>query len=593
MNQLKTRLDIDSVFSQIDPGIVSDLTVIDGPYTSLYGPGFAFLAADLLSPPRYANGPEAHGSTNFVYGTNGSTLYNRDNVLAGGKDWGVICSYGLRDGGDYLTGGSSPDRIPSAYHKWDTLLSVSKDLGQSSRIEFDLLRTEINNTELPGVVYDIDNSTNDQYNVRYIVQQDPKGPRDLVLQSWFSQTSYLADASRPAKQQSLYEQFFTAADNNDGANAAANTIGQGSMQTVGLRALRTFGEANGPQWTVGADYRRVNQSYLEQDYAADGSPAFLGTLYGIPHSHMDDFGVLTDLLMPLGDLSVTVGGRVDYCKASFDQEDPIVTQFAPAVFWPGTEEPANILGMAYVTAKYNLTEQYALKAGTGFSMRMPDLAELYTWDAYVPLARFGNSYVDGLSVLKPEQDLQFDLGLSYKTKGCSWGARGFFALIHDYIMPVPQGIGQNGPVYPPLAPAVLGRNFSDFPPPRWDIINGNENADTTQAGFQYANVSLATLFGGDLFAESTVQDGVTVFGTMSYVRGTNCAPGPVHLSRGPLCACAAGAIGGAGRLGGPSRHLSAQRHARRADLRPDGGPVDDGVQLPHGGPPRPPGGEPF
>ena len=49
MNHLKTRVDIDSLFSQVNPGIVQDITVIDGPYSSLYGPGFAFLVADLHS----------------------------------------------------------------------------------------------------------------------------------------------------------------------------------------------------------------------------------------------------------------------------------------------------------------------------------------------------------------------------------------------------------------------------------------------------------------------------------------------------------------------------------------------------------------
>src|SRR5690606_39219782 len=35
--QRKTRIDIDSLFSQIDPGIVNNVTVYDGPYTAIYG----------------------------------------------------------------------------------------------------------------------------------------------------------------------------------------------------------------------------------------------------------------------------------------------------------------------------------------------------------------------------------------------------------------------------------------------------------------------------------------------------------------------------------------------------------------------------
>jgi hypothetical protein len=142
MNQLKTRVDIDSLFSQIDPGIVRDITVIDGPYTSLYGPGFAFLSADLMSPPRFST-PQTHFSTNFVYGTNGQSLYSRDNVVTGAQNWGVFCSYGLREANDYQTGGVSGQSFtaPSSYQKWDGMFSVSRDLNDYSRIEFDYLRT--------------------------------------------------------------------------------------------------------------------------------------------------------------------------------------------------------------------------------------------------------------------------------------------------------------------------------------------------------------------------------------------------------------------------------------------------------------------
>ena len=200
MNETKTRLDIDSALSQIDPGVVSDLIVIDGPYTSLYGPGFAFLAADLLTPPRYADGPQAHSETSFLYGSNGQTFYARENVLAGDRDWGFCFSYGLRDGGDYLTGGADPEKVPSRYQKWDDLFTVGVDLSAVARIEFDYLRTEMNGVLLPGVVYDIDNSTNNQFNLRHIIQEDPKGPQQLVMQAWYQETHYLGDALRPSKQ---------------------------------------------------------------------------------------------------------------------------------------------------------------------------------------------------------------------------------------------------------------------------------------------------------------------------------------------------------------------------------------------------------
>ena len=115
MTQRRSIQDIDSLFSQIDPGVIQDITVIDGPYTSLYGPGFAFITADLFAPKRYDH-PELHSSTFFNYDSNGQILYGRENVMGGGKEWGVYCSYGARVGNDYYAGGSGMV-VPSSFQK--------------------------------------------------------------------------------------------------------------------------------------------------------------------------------------------------------------------------------------------------------------------------------------------------------------------------------------------------------------------------------------------------------------------------------------------------------------------------------------------
>ncbi|MBN2217558.1 MAG: TonB-dependent receptor [Pirellulales bacterium] len=526
MNEIKTRLDIDSLLSQIDPGIVENITVIDGPYSSLYGPGFAFLNVDLLPVPRYLDGLESHHNTSFLYGTNGQTLYVRENVLAGGKDWGARFSYGLRHGNDYSTGGSDSFRIPSSYEKWDGLFAVSADLSDISRLEFDYIHCEMNNVELPGVVYDLNNSTNNQFNLTYTVQQDPKGPKDLVCQSWFQQTRYHGDALHPSKQESLYYQFFTLPGYDEWP---VNTQGRGFSDSMGTRFLRTFGDRDSVQLTVGIDWRRYRQYYREVNLSEEGEIILGGgDVYGIPRSHMDDFGLLTEVLLPYSDtFSVTVGGRLDYCNTWLNRDDPVITQFADpseAYYAPGLSEPSNLLGMAYVTTKTKLSERTTFNTGYAFAMRMPELAELYSDDPWVPFARFGNSYYSGLSELRPEKDLQFDVGLTTVGENVTYGVRGFFSLIWDYIMPVPGFIDYSPPGFI-AAPSVLGRDFSYFVPEwREDLVTGNVNADTNQAGYQYMNMNLATLGGGDLFCEVRCREWLSVYGSMAYVRGTNWNP---------------------------------------------------------------------
>ena len=418
--------------------------------------------------------------------------------------------------------------MPSSYGKWDGLFAVSRDLTDISRLEFDYIRCEMNNVELPGVVYDLNNSTNNQYNLTYTIQQDPKGPKDFVCQSWYQQTVYNGDALRSSKQQSLYYQYFSL-PSLYGGEYAVDTQGFGYGETWGTRCLRTFGRRESAQLTVGVDWRRVKQHYHEVNLNEQGEIIFGGgDVYGVPHSYMDDYGLLAHVELPYSDdVSYTFGGRLDYCNVWLNRSDPVITQFADpdeAYYAPGLSEPSNVLGMAYFTAKRKVTDETTLNAGYAFAMRMPELAELYSDDPYVPFVRFGNSYYSGFSELRPEKDLQFDIGLTTVKEKVSYGVRGFYSLIWDYIMPVPAYIDYSPPGYI-AARRVLGRNFGYFLPQwREDLVTGNVNADTNQAGYQYMNVNLATLGGGDLFCEVQARDWLTMYGSMAYVRGVNWNP---------------------------------------------------------------------
>ncbi len=282
------------------------------------------------------------------------------------------------------------------------------------------------------------------------------------------------------------------------------------------------------QCTLGADWRRYRQWYDERNYNAEGVVTYFGDVFGVPHSQMDDCGALIDLSVPISDdVTVNVGGRVDQCTPSMDAADPVVTEFTDPAEWyyyPGFYQKSNTLGMAYLTGKRQLTEATNLKAGVAFAMRNADLTELYNDEPYVPFARFGNTYIDGMSNLRPEKNLQLDLGLGYETKKLSYGVRGFYSKIRDYIMPVPECIDPTAPDYI-AAPKVLGRNFQYFPADwRTDLGTPNENADTCQAGYQYVNLDDVSLLGGELFGEIQVAERISLFGNMSYVYGVNNAP---------------------------------------------------------------------
>ncbi len=188
------------------------------------------------------DGPEAHLQTTLVFDSNGQSLYDRNTVLGGGANWGFCASYGLRTANDYLGGGANPERIPSAYQKWDDLLSVSLDVSPCSRVEFDYVHCEMNNVQLPGVVYDLDSSTDSQFNLRYVVQEDRQGPKQLVIQGWYQETDYRGDALRQSKQDSFYYQFITLPATTDGVDIV-NTLGIGQSINMGARCCEPSASA--------------------------------------------------------------------------------------------------------------------------------------------------------------------------------------------------------------------------------------------------------------------------------------------------------------------------------------------------------------
>ena len=466
----------------------------------------------------------AHSATVFNYGSNGQEIYGRENVWAGSNDWGGFISYGIRSGNDYHPGGDNYDFVvPAQYQRWDMMTSLSFDVDRYTRIECDLLHTEYNHVDLPGVIYDLNNSTNTQFNVRYIVQGDRAGPQQLLVQAWHQETFFEGNSS-PSTFQSFYYPFITLPVVGDGGGTPVESFAQGHMTSTGVRILRTFGEADRTQWTVGVDYRRIEQRYQETDVDDTGAEVYEGDIWGVPESSMDDAGVLTNLVVPVNQrLSLTFGGRVDYAKASLDTNDSIVTYFNPGTppedmyYQPGTDQPGFTLGMAYFMANWKMSDRDTLNVGTGFAMRPPSLAELYSDEPYVPIVGFGNSFLEGNSTLSPEKVWQVDLGMTGARGPFRYGARGFYSTIWDYIIPAPAYI-----VAPATSTNALGRNFSFFPAEyREDLGTPAENGDTCMAGYQLTNISVATLSGGDLFGEFEVRKGLTIFGCMSYTRGEN------------------------------------------------------------------------
>lgn len=505
----KSRIDIDSIVSQVPPGLIHSATVIDGPYSSLYGPGFSFIVMDLL-PNQFFDGPEFHARTTFTQDTNARTFSNRDTVWGGNRDWSFVSSYGLRTANDYYSGAGY--QVPSQFQTWDGFFSTSVLLTERTKFDFSYLHPETNGLRLPGVAYDISNQRSQYVNARFVIMDDAGGPDRLVAQGWWGYTRYTGNSLNSDKATSFTQPFLNAPFGIPPSVGLYNTIyTNGSMNERGARVLATFGDSDSALVTAGIDYRAFEMAYAESDFSNILASFGAGSAFGIPRSTSDDFGLLFNVTGNVNEsIVVTTGGRLDFYSvnhAATSLTGGLTTTPVPtgAGVPQISNQPAYLLGMLYGNSKLWLTENINVTAGSAFSMRGPNQSELYSASQLQPIARFGNSYVTGNSNLNAENLIQFDLGLNGKWEAFNFGARSFYTSIYNYIQ---------------AANVVSSAGGGSFSYGR-AVDNNTPIDDQASVGYQYVNLNWADIYGGDMFAEANLVPWMLVGGLVNYQKGTN------------------------------------------------------------------------
>jgi iron complex outermembrane recepter protein len=532
MNQIKSRLDIDSLFSQIDPTLVDSVAVISGPYAVEFGPGFAFFDARLITPGR-ASQPTSHSRSLFGFNTNGGQIVWRETAEYADQTSGVLVSFGQRIGNDYQPGGQSNDyRVPASYNVRDLYVAASQDVTARSRLDVSYLRQVLQSTELPGVAYDIDDQHADQLNLRWRWRDDAIDADRFEMQMWWNQAAFLADASHPSKQQTFVERFL--GEPYPDMAGGGTLQGHGLSDNWGARAISYWGDRELWLVSAGLDWRRVRQVYRELDFQADGSLALMGDTYGIPDSSADDFGAfVSGTAMMTENWSVRAGQRLDWVAYSIDPNDIVATsvQFSPNdEFFAGFNTDTRTLSSTYLLNTFEATDTLSFNAGAAFAMRPPNLTELYSDQPFAPLIRFGNSYAFGDSDLDSEKNLQFDLGVTSRHEQTTLGARAFHSTIRDYIGLAATNYG----TFPELGtapPGDLGRGKPYMVTPG-DIPE--LSSDTASLGYVYRNIDRVTLYGFDLLAEQQLQPWLELAGTLTFTEGINHDPTWVDVYTGEV-----------------------------------------------------------
>lgn len=469
------RPDLDTALSKIDSRIVEGTTVIKGPYSSRFGPGFNFIHFDLMPAPRFPNGPESHGSSSLEYKTNGEQWYGRQSVWSGAGDWGVRIGYGHRTGSDYETGAGF--ELPSSYNSRNPDVAIGLNLTENSRLDFHYLRLDQTNLEFPGQFYDINYLGTDGYELNYVLENQELFDR-LAIEGWYNRTRFHGDTSNPGKRRRL--SFLNEFDVNSQTDVSASS--------AGYSLAVSWGDPDSAEFTVGSDLRFLKQRLKEETFIGGASqPDAL-----IPPADSSNPGLFLDGTLQVTDrLTLYSGARVDWvstdARSDFDLGDGQPVELSEVLGAIEGFHREFDLWAAYLTAEYEVNSQWTALGGFGHAIRPPTMVELYAFNPFVAaLPQLVLTSVRGNPNLSLPRAWQVDVGLKGERGRFRGGINGFHAWINNYITL------ESGVATGPVDGTVL---------------------------FGYVNTELATLAGGEAFGEFDVNQSLTAFAKASYVEG--------------------------------------------------------------------------
>lgn len=483
------RADLDTALSKIDSRLVSDVIIVPGPYSSVYGPGFNFVDFELLQSPRYADGNEIHGRSSFDHKSNGNQWLAQQGIWGGGENWGYRGNYSHRIGSDYRTGNGSD--VASSYESREFTLAFGRDFSNDISVELSLLRLDQTNVEFPGYVFDIDSLVTDGYEVA-VINSNPDYADRIETEIWYNRTRFEGNAQNPRKR----EQFpfldrsryvgFTDVD---------------SLST-GYRRARTWGTNDDDgRLVLGHDLRFIKQELNEVGSGvSQGIPIpFTDRNSPIPRSFSANPGIFAEYSeLFLRDWTFKAGGRVDYVQTDIVDDRAKLDEVGQDTFPPSYEEVVGttqsqtdrVMWSLYSTLTRQINESLSSSMSLGYAQRAPNLTELYAAQTFLVLLQNGLNNVTGDPTLKREQLLQFDVSFDYEGQYLRAGVRGFHGWGFDYI------------------------TFENT-----NIVEGANNNAVEQVSLRYVNTSLATLAGFETFAELMPEKRVSPFMSMRYVDG--------------------------------------------------------------------------
>lgn len=378
-----------------------------GPYTMRYGPALGSIVNIVMTKPEQYRERELHtrvelGGESVFDGKRGRV------ALFGGREgYDFYLSGGVKDYGNYLDGNGM--EIQSSFQVNDYSLKAGWNLSTNHRVQLSHGQSSMREVLYPALPMDADKDDTQIYALDWAFQDIHRAVRSLTGKLYYTGVDHMmSNTLKPTY-------------------ANVHSVGYTKAQTIGGRVEMALDIAGDGRLYVGGDYYDLHRDGVRKRDIVSGPMAgkhFEDVLWS--DVHFKDLGVFSEWRKPVGLRGgAIVGVRMDRveCTAG-NPEASFVTLYGSDL------DHRDITVSGHMSLLYRLTREVEVSCMLSRGIRSASLTEKYIYLLPVGLDRY--DYL-GDPDLKPEENMQVDLGTKGIYKRISFRASGFYSRLREYI----------------------------------------------------------------------------------------------------------------------------------------------------------------
>lgn len=405
---------MDPMTTRISAGEIEKIQIIKGPYSVRYGQSFGGIINVISQRPQRSEKFKLKGSYKGGYEFNGNGIYSSLTLQGGESYVDFILNGSYRDYNNYTSG--EGNEILSSFKAYDYSAKLGINPTEHQRVQLSWRQSFAKDVLHAGLPMDAKDDFANSLSVDYAWKPAGEKLQTINAQFYGSQVDHLMTNEWKA----------TVKNTLAIANVFSETYGA-KVEVVTKHKNKTFFYTGFDLKHLSKDGQRNRTLYINPCTGAEFNPVKSASDLIWQNSTNQTYGAFAETqFLPNKNMEIKAGLRVDFVNLSID--NPAADFEA---LYANNLQPANHTTYnAFANLNYKISENSSLQISIGKGSRSPDLLELFI--NHLSVGKDVYEYV-GNPKLKPENNLQTDLGFITKRKNYMLFANVFYTNINNYI----------------------------------------------------------------------------------------------------------------------------------------------------------------